>query len=125
MDEKNQLVSDIVRDVCELPDYNSPEDNPDSIQCTVQELSTILSNRLVYLVTPEKAAQIRDLLRCITWIRDLQLISDPNTFDNGELFRDINRKYLADQLLTATKLYAQLDDYCQANHIPTHPWKME
>lgn len=78
----------------------------------------------VFALSPGQAAQIRDLLRCIAWIRDLQLTGDPYTFDNGELFRDINRAYLADQLLTATKLYSQLDEYCKANQIPVPQWKM-
>lgn len=103
---------------------SSMEKNSDDVDIyLVSDIESIGRIRALFL--PAQLAQIRDLLRCIAWIRDLQLISDPNTFDHGELFRDINRKYLADQLLTATKLYAQLDDYCKANQIPDHLWKME
>lgn len=70
-------------------------------------------------------AQLRDLLRCIAWIRDLQLTSDPKNFDLGELFRDLNVAYCAHQLMTATELYRQLDDYCEANQIPPMQWKMK
>jgi len=84
---------------------------------------------LIYLrdkcLRNEQIAQLRDLLRCVAWIRDLQLSSTPNNFDLRELFGDINRTYLAHQLLTATNLYAQLDDYCKANSIPATVWKME
>lgn len=37
------VVSDIIRDVCELPDYTSPDDQPDLLQCTVEELTLIVT----------------------------------------------------------------------------------
>lgn len=40
------VIADIIRDVCELPDYNSPEDQPELLQCTVRELTVILEQRL-------------------------------------------------------------------------------
>jgi hypothetical protein len=33
-----QIAALIVRTVCELPGYSSPDDQPDLIMCTVQEL---------------------------------------------------------------------------------------
>lgn len=36
----------IVRAVCELPDYTSPEDRPDVIMCTVDELHAIVVQAL-------------------------------------------------------------------------------
>lgn len=44
---KQQLIEAIIRDVCELPDYNSPDDQPNLLQCTVEELSAILESRLL------------------------------------------------------------------------------
>lgn len=40
------LAAVVVRDVCELPDYSSPEDQPNLIQCTVEELHVIVSGAL-------------------------------------------------------------------------------
>lgn len=33
-----RVAARTVQNVCELPDYNSPEDQPDLVMCTVQEL---------------------------------------------------------------------------------------
>jgi hypothetical protein len=33
-----QFAAQVIQNVCELPDYNSPDDNPDLLQCTVDEL---------------------------------------------------------------------------------------
>jgi hypothetical protein len=33
-----RIATQVVENVCELPDYNSPEDQPDLVMCTVQEL---------------------------------------------------------------------------------------
>jgi hypothetical protein len=40
-------ITAIIKDVCELPDYTSPEDNPDLLQCTVDELTLILRRHLL------------------------------------------------------------------------------
>lgn len=37
----------IVRDICELPDYSSPEDQPEVFMCTTEELRCILVNNEV------------------------------------------------------------------------------
>lgn len=34
-----RIAERVVLEVCELPDYNSPEDQPDLVMCTVQELN--------------------------------------------------------------------------------------
>jgi len=36
--EANAIATAVVQRVCELPDYNSPDDQPDLLQCTVTEL---------------------------------------------------------------------------------------
>lgn len=41
-----RLRATIIQDVCELPDYNSPDDQPDLLQCTVEELQIILTRNL-------------------------------------------------------------------------------
>ncbi len=42
----DHLVDGIIRDVCELPDYNSPDDQPELLQATCSQLEAILRNRL-------------------------------------------------------------------------------
>lgn len=42
-----EQVLQIIDDICELPDYTSPEDQPDLLMCTVDELSTILNRVLM------------------------------------------------------------------------------
>lgn len=37
----------IIKDVCELDGYTSPDDNPDLLQCTVKELELILRRHLL------------------------------------------------------------------------------
>ena len=39
-------VPAIIKDVCELDGYTSPDDNPDLLQCTVQQLELILWRHL-------------------------------------------------------------------------------
>ena len=39
-----RVATEVVRSVCELPDYNSPEDQPDLVMCTVQELHACVVN---------------------------------------------------------------------------------
>lgn len=36
--EAERIATDVVRNVCELPDYNSPDDQPDLLMCTVDQL---------------------------------------------------------------------------------------
>lgn len=33
-----QFAAQVVQNVCELPDYTSPDNQPDLLQCTVSEL---------------------------------------------------------------------------------------
>lgn len=33
-----KFAAQVIQNVCELPDYNSPDDQPDLLQCTVSEL---------------------------------------------------------------------------------------
>jgi hypothetical protein len=40
------LVADIIRDICELPDYQSPDDQPDLVMATIEELTIILERNL-------------------------------------------------------------------------------
>lgn len=44
--EFDQFVNGVLRDVAELPDRNSPEDEPDMMMVTAEELKVILCNRL-------------------------------------------------------------------------------
>ena len=43
---KEQLVATIIRSVCELPGYTSPDTEPDLLQCTTSELQDILERVL-------------------------------------------------------------------------------
>jgi hypothetical protein len=45
--ELEEAVPAIIKDVCELPDYTSPDDNPELLQCTVKELELILRRHLL------------------------------------------------------------------------------
>lgn len=36
--EAERIATQVVRNVCELPDYNSPDDQPELLTCTVDEL---------------------------------------------------------------------------------------
>ena len=54
MISKKQFES-IVQDICELPDYTSPEDQPDVFMCTMEELRVILVNNEVMADEPEAA----------------------------------------------------------------------
>lgn len=40
-------ITAIIKDVCERPDYTSPDDKPDLLQCTVDELTLILRRHLL------------------------------------------------------------------------------
>lgn len=44
--EHDQFVNAVLRDVAELPDRTSPEDEPDMMLVTAEELKTILCTRL-------------------------------------------------------------------------------
>lgn len=45
-EEAERIATGIVQDVCELPDYNSPEDQPDVVTATVSELHHIILTNL-------------------------------------------------------------------------------
>jgi hypothetical protein len=44
--DRETIVDAIIRDVCELPDRASPDDRPDMLMVTADELHTILIRRL-------------------------------------------------------------------------------
>jgi hypothetical protein len=44
--EFDQFVSSVIRDVAELPDRTSPDDEPDMMLVTADELKVIICNRL-------------------------------------------------------------------------------
>lgn len=44
--EFDQFVNSVINDVAELPDRTSPEDEPDMMLVTAEELKTILCTRL-------------------------------------------------------------------------------
>lgn len=43
---QDELIGDITRDICELPDRTSPDDEPDLLLVTIQELDIILRRHL-------------------------------------------------------------------------------
>lgn len=60
---KNQSIAElVVRNVCELPDYTSPDDQPDLVMCTVQQLERCVLRALEYS-SPETPAP-RDAEHC-------------------------------------------------------------
>ena len=40
--DPNDIARRVVLEVCELPDYNSPDDQPELLTCTVDELHRIV-----------------------------------------------------------------------------------
>lgn len=43
---REQFVALIIRNVCELPDYTSPDDQPDLLTCTVGELDACIERAI-------------------------------------------------------------------------------
>ena len=43
---RNAIVADAVREVCELGGYDSPDDQPDLLQCKASELETCIRRAL-------------------------------------------------------------------------------
>jgi hypothetical protein len=43
-----KVAAQVIQNVCELPDYNSPDDQPDLLQCTVQELEMCILRAFEY-----------------------------------------------------------------------------
>ncbi|WP_422383297.1 hypothetical protein [Roseibium album] len=43
---RTELIGLIIRDICELPDRTSPDDEPDLLLVTIQELDIILRRHL-------------------------------------------------------------------------------
>jgi hypothetical protein len=37
-----QFAAEVIRNVCDLPDYTSPDDNPELLQCTGAELEACI-----------------------------------------------------------------------------------
>ncbi len=42
----DQIVAQVLLGVCELPDYNSPDDQPELLQCTTKELELVVRRAL-------------------------------------------------------------------------------
>lgn len=76
-------------------------------------------------LTPEQLAQLRDLLRVVCWIRDIQLSESPDTFDLRDIFADFNRAFGLHQLQAARKLYSHVDEFLKAHNLPAAIWRME
>lgn len=51
---RSELIADIIRDVAELPDRNSPDDWPEAMLVTADELRDILVRRLSAPAVPEE-----------------------------------------------------------------------
>jgi hypothetical protein len=60
-----RLSSRIIRRVCELPDYTSPDDQPDLVMCTVNELDACIVNALEELPEIARACNSHEKLAAI------------------------------------------------------------
>ena len=63
--QSETLVANIIRDICELPDYQSPDDQPDLVMATVEELTIILDRNLSAL-EPTPPAESDGLVERLT-----------------------------------------------------------
>lgn len=52
-----QFATQVILNVCELPDYTSPDDQPDLLQCTVRELEACVVREPSSTSTPTAQAQ--------------------------------------------------------------------
>lgn len=43
-----KFAAQVILNVCELPDYNSPDDQPDLLQCTVRQLEACILSAFEY-----------------------------------------------------------------------------
>jgi hypothetical protein len=59
-----RIATQVVQNVCELPDYNSPDDQPDLVMCTVQELENCVL-RAFEANAPETCDVLRSTLERI------------------------------------------------------------
>lgn len=72
-----RVATQVVQNVCELPDYTSPDDQPDLVMCTVQELESCVlrafesagAERLDVELATEKALRAQN-------VRDVGLLAD-------------------------------------------------
>jgi hypothetical protein len=46
IDDAKRLAAKIVQNICELPDYTSPDDQPELLQCTCDELENAVLNAI-------------------------------------------------------------------------------
>ena len=63
--EAREIARAIVQDICELPDFNSPDDPPDLLLCTVDELTNIALIRVEAFTrrAQEREAELEVALR--------------------------------------------------------------
>jgi hypothetical protein len=66
--DAERLADEIVREVCELPDRTSPDDQPDALMVTWQELRTIIIRELEPVLEARDAA-LREALAEIDRLR--------------------------------------------------------
>ncbi len=45
-EQRDAIVAEVLRGICELADYNSPDDQPDLLTCTVSELELVVRRAL-------------------------------------------------------------------------------
>lgn len=74
------IATAVIQEVSELPDYTSPEDNPDLLQCTVEELTAIVTGIVEDHITElernlEAAQREREALglRCDELLADVHM----------------------------------------------------
>lgn len=65
--EAMRVANLIVRDVCELPDYTSPDDQPDLLQCTVEELQIICAQVIADAMAKRDARIAEALAPVMHW----------------------------------------------------------
>lgn len=66
--DREALVTHIVQRVAELPDRTSPDDQPDMMLVTSQELYDILADALAALPTTEDDARIARIEKAVTYM---------------------------------------------------------
>lgn len=54
-----QFAAQVILNVCELPDYASPDDQPELLQCTVKEREACVIRAFEHFHSSEKVNDVR------------------------------------------------------------------
>lgn len=137
----DKLAAQICRDVAELPDRNSPEDWPEAMLVTHDELQAIVTEALSaagrvqqagvapagFVLVPAKIDIDMQVAFCETWFSAIRCIDDPEMQDAWAAALAAAPSQSAvqpDHIADTSKLVSAVQPLSEAQRVPLDEWRV-